>query len=354
MRVGKTMKDKKIIHQKGRANRLTGLPGIVDVAARAGVSHITVSRVINNYPGVRADTRSRVLQAANELGYQANIAARALVTGRSQTIGVVCYSTALYGLAAALLGLEHAAREHGYFVNIIGLKTLDQSAVEDAVRYLRQQAVAGVVIVSPQSVMTETFQNLPADIPTVAIWGYVGTPVPVVASAEATGATLATRHLLDLGHRNVWHLAGPPGRTGAEDRIRGWRTALERAGVEPPPLLFGDWSAQSGYDAGKHLVADEEVTAIFVGNDQMALGVLRAIQEAGRNVPNDISVIGFDDVPDAAFYTPPLTTVRQHFAQLGRETMQMLMGLMRGSAPAANIIVPVELVIRDSAAAARS
>jgi len=348
------MKDQKIIRQKGRANRETSRPGIVDVAVRAGVSHITVSRVINNHPGVRADTRSRVLQALNELGYQANIAARALVTGRSQTIGVVCYNTALYGPAAALLGLEQAARENGYFVSIIGLKALDQGAIEDAVRYLRQQAVEGVVIVSPQSVMTKSFQNLPADIPTVAIWGYVGTPVPVVASAETTGATLATQHLLELGHRNVWHLAGPQGRIGAEDRIRGWRGALKIAGVEPPPLLFGDWSARSGYAAGKYLVADKAVTAIFVGNDQMALGVLRAIHEGGRRVPDDISIIGFDDIPDAAFYTPPLTTVRQHFAQLGRETMQLLIGLMRGGAPAANIVVPVELVIRDSVGAARS
>ena len=206
------------------------------------------------------------------------------------------------------------------------------------------------------NVMADAFQHLPSDIPTVAIWGYTGTPVPVVASAETIGATLATRHLLELGHRNVWHLAGPQGRIGAGDRIRGWRDTLRAAGVKPPPLRHGDWSAQSGYAAGQALAADKSVTAIFVGNDQMALGVLRAILEVGRAVPGDISIVGFDDIPDAAFYMPPLTTVRQHFAQLGRETMRLLMGIMRGDAPeaATNVVLPVELIVRESTATLRS
>jgi DNA-binding LacI/PurR family transcriptional regulator len=334
----------------------SGRPGIIDVAALAGVSHITVSRVINDHRGVRAATRERVLSALRELGYQPNSAARALVTGRSQTIGVVCYNTALYGPAAALLGLEQAAGEGGYFVNIIGLKTLGRNAVEEAVSRLRQQAVAGVVIVSPQSVMADAFEHLPSDIPTVAIWGYTGTPVPVVASGEAKGAVEAIRHLLGLGHRNVWHLAGPQGRIGAEDRIRGWRATLEAAGIVPPPLLFGDWSARSGYAAGKALAADKSVTAIFAANDQMALGIMRALCETGRTIPRDVSIVGFDDIPDAAYYTPPLTTIRQHFAELGRETMRLLSGLMRGDASSGphNVVLPVELIVRESTAPPRS
>jgi DNA-binding LacI/PurR family transcriptional regulator len=331
-------------------------PGIVDVAVRAGVSHITVSRVINNHPKVRPDTRQRVLVALRELGYQPNSAARALVTGRSQTIGVVCYHTALYGTAAALLGLEQAAGDSGYFVNIIGLKTLNKKAVQDAVSRLRQQAVAGVVIVSPQSVMGEAFADLPSDVPTVAIWGHAGTPVPIVSSGEAAGAAAATRHLLDLGHRNVWHLAGPEDRVSAEDRIRGWHGTLNAAGIAPPPVRFGDWTSQSGYSGGKELIADKSVSAIFVANDQMALGVLRAIHESGRRAPDDISVVGFDDIPEAAFYTPPLTTVRQHFTRLGRETMLLLLRLIAGEPPAQakNIVLPVELVVRKSTAPARS
>jgi DNA-binding LacI/PurR family transcriptional regulator len=333
-----------------------GRPGIVDVAVLAGVSHITVSRVINNHPQVRPGTRERVLSALRELGYQPNSAARALVTGRSRTIGVVCYNTALYGPAAALLGLEQAAGESGFFVNIIGLKTLGRTAVEEAVSRLRQQAVAGGVIVSPQSVMADAFEHLPSDVPTVAIWGYTGTPVPVVASGEAKGAVEATSHLLGLGHRNVWHLAGPQGRIGAEDRIRGWRETLEAAGIVPPQLLFGDWSARSGYAAGKMLAADRSVTAIFAANDQMALGVMRALHQSGRSIPRDVSVVGFDDIPDAAYYTPPLTTIRQHFAELGRETMRLLADLMRGGASSIprNVVLPAELIVRGSTAPPRS
>ena len=329
-----------------------GRPGIRDVAAHAGVSHITVSRVINNHPGVLPATRARVEQALQQLGYQPNNAARALVTGRSQTIGVICHNTALYGPAAALLGLEQAASEGGYFVNIIGLKTLDQIGVEDAVRRLRQQAVAGVVLVSPQSAMADAFRGLPHDVPTVAMWGYAGTPVPVVASAETAGATQATRHLLELGHRNVWHLAGP--RTASAPRTAfavGARPGASRHQATSP--LFGDWSARSGHAATQRLIADPSVTAIFVGNDQMALGVLRAIQEAGRSVPDDISVVGFDDIPDAAFYAPPLTTVRQNFLALGRETMQLLLKLMRGETRAGSVVLPVELIVRASTAAPR-
>jgi DNA-binding LacI/PurR family transcriptional regulator len=339
--------------QTTRSKSPSSRPGIREVAVHAGVSHITVSRVINNHPGVLPTTRDRVEQALRQLGYQPNNAARALVTGRSQTIGVVCHNTALYGPAAGLLGLEQAASESGYFVNIIGLKSLDQSGVEDAVRRLRQQAVAGVVLVSPQSAMANAFRELPHDVPTVAMWGYAGTPVPVVASAETVGATQATRHLLELGHRNVWHLAGPKDRVGTEDRIRGWRTTLQKSGIKPPPPRFGDWSAHSGHAAAKELIADPSVTAIFVGNDQMALGVLRAIQEAGRRVPEDVSVVGFDDIPDAAYFAPPLTTVRQNFLALGRETMQLLLRLMRGETQAASIVLPVELVVRASTAAPR-
>ncbi len=159
--------------------------------------------------------------------------------------------------------------------------------------------------------MARAFRHLPDDIPIVAIWGYAGTPVPVVASAETAGAAQATRHLLDLGHRNVWHVAGPKGMILARTIASAAGAKRWRRRSEAPPLRFGDWSAQSGHALAKELIADKSVTAIFVGNDQMALGVLRAIHETGRAVPDEISVIGFDDVPDAAFYSPPLTTVRQ-------------------------------------------
>lgn len=331
-------------------------PGLIQVAALAGVSHITVSRVINNRPGVRDQTRKRVLAAMRELGYQPNFAARALVTGRSQVIGVVCYNTALYGPAATLLGLEQAAAENGFFVSMVGLENLDRSAVEDAVARLKNQAVAGIVIVSPQAAMATAIEHLPKDVPTVAIWGYSRTGIPVVSSDEEAGARQATRHLLDLGHACVWHIAGPHGRTGAEGRVRGWHDTLEEAGITPPSPIAGDWSARSGYEAGRRLITDPAVSAIFAANDQMALGVLRAIHEAGRRVPQDISLVGFDDIPDAAFYSPPLTTIRQDFTQLGRKSMLMLLSRLDSSPPSAieNVTLGTELIRRSSTAAPRS
>lgn len=339
----------------GRPEQIGRRSGIMDVATAAGVSHITVSRVINNRASVRADTRERVLAAMRRLDYRPNHAARALVTGRSQTIGVICYNTALYGPAAALLGLEQAAREAGYFVTILGLKTLDAGSVEEAVDRLRQQAVSGLIVISPQAAVSSAFDRLPVDLPTIAIWGHRRSRIPVVAAGDEAGAGLATRHLLGLRHRTVWHVAGPAGRVGAEDRLKGWRAALREAGVPAPPVLRGDWSAEFGYAAGKVLAAEAEVTSVFVANDQMALGVLRAFNEVGRSVPRSVSVVGFDDIPEAAYYTPPLTTIRQDFNALGRKSVALLlrsMGEGDGNDPA-HVTLPVELVIRQSTAPPR-
>ncbi len=247
------------------------------------------------------------------LGYEPNTAARALVTGRSTLIGVVSCNTALYGPAAALIGLESAAAEQGYFLTVVGLESLDRDAVEAAIKRLRRHAVAGVVLISPQAEIADAFESLPDDLPIVAIWGYPGTRIPVVASDEAAAARAVTTHLLGLGHRSVRHIAGPAGRIGAGERIRGWSETLTAAGVQPEPVLHGNWTARSGYEAARLLLADRRVTAIFAGNDQMALGVLRAASEAGLVVPQDLSVVGFDDIPEAAYFTPALTTVRQHF-----------------------------------------
>jgi len=325
----------------------------VDVAALAGVSHITVSRVVREHPMVRGSTRERVHSAMRALGYEPNPAARALVTGRSSLIGVVASNTALYGPAAALIGLESAAAEHRYFLTVAGLESLDAPAVTRAVSRLRQQAVAGVVLVSPQAAVAEAFESLPDDLPMVAIWGYPGTRIPVVASDEALAARSVTKHLLELGHRSVWHIAGPAGRIGAGERIRGWQETLVEQGLAPPVALHGDWTARSGYEAAKRLLEDRRVTAVFAGNDQMALGVLRAAVEAGRAMPRDLSVVGFDDIPDAAYFTPSLTTVRQHFVTMGRHSMELLLSQMGAEAPTPrDVRLAAELVVRESSGAA--
>jgi DNA-binding LacI/PurR family transcriptional regulator len=326
-------------------------PAMTDVARLAGVSHQTVSRVLNNHPSVREATRDRVAVAIQELEYRRNSAARTLVTGRSQTIGVISFDTTLYGPASTLFGIELAAREAGYFVAIASLKAIDRASVVEAYEMLMNQSVGGIIVIAPTAPVAMALQNLPPSFPVVAVEGGAAASLPVVAVDQVTGAKLATQHLLDHGHRTVWHVTGPGDWLEAADRESGWRAALEAAGAPAPPTLDGDWSPRAGYAAGRMLAARDDVTAVFVANDQMALGLLRAMHEAGRRVPNDVSVVGFDDVPEAAYFMPPLTTIRQDFAEVGRRSLALLLQRLDSlSGPAERQIVPPELVARDSVA----
>jgi DNA-binding LacI/PurR family transcriptional regulator len=173
--------------------------------------------------------------------------------------------------------------------------------------------------------------------------------VPVVAVDQIVGAASATRHLLDLGHETVWHVTGPPDFIESQQRVEGWRAALEAAGAPAPAPLVGDWSARAGYDRGRELSRDPAVTAVFVANDQMALGLLRAMHEARRDVPGEISVVGFDDIPEAAYFQPPLTTVRQDFIEMGRRSLRLLLRTIEAGQRAGDgSLVPPELIVRRS------
>jgi DNA-binding LacI/PurR family transcriptional regulator len=324
---------------------------MADVARVAGVSHQTVSRVINEADHVRPETRERVLRAMLELDYRPNSVARALVTGRSHTLGVVSFDTTLYGPASTLFGIERAAHAEGYFVSIVSVTSLDRESVLGAVERLRAQGVDGILIITPQDAAAEAVLHIPSDTPVVAVEAGPEGSVPVVAVDQLAGATAATRHLLELGHRTVWHIAGPADWLEARQRVEGWAAALAEAGADAPPLLYGDWSARSGYELGKRLATVRDVTAVFAANDQMALGLLRAVYEAGRRVPRDLSVVGFDDIPEAQFFTPPLTTVRQDFNEMGRQSLMLLLGEIAASNRAADRVVVVpELRIRESTA----
>jgi DNA-binding LacI/PurR family transcriptional regulator len=328
---------------------------MADVAKLAGVSHQTVSRVINGSVHVREDTRQRVLVAMRMLDYRPNSVARALVTGRSKTLGVVGFDTTLYGPASTLFGIERAAHQAGYFVSIVSLLSLDRNAVLDAAERLRMQGVDGILVIAPQTAAARTVLDLPGDVPVVAVEAGPDEGVPVVTVEQFAGAALATQHLLDLGHRTVWHIAGPTSWLEAQERVAGWRSTLEAAGAPVTPALVGDWSAKSGYELGRRLAADPEVTAVFVGNDMMALGLLRVLSEAGRDVPGALSVVGFDDMPEAEYFTPPLTTVRQDFAEVGRRAFHLLLEeIERGSRSSVRESVPAELVVRESTAPPRS
>jgi DNA-binding LacI/PurR family transcriptional regulator len=320
-----------------------------DVGRLAGVSHQTVSRVINGSPHVRPETRDKVLAAMQELGYRPNPVARALVTGRSKTLGVVSFDTTLYGPASTLFGIERAAHESGYFIIVASLEELSRSSVVDAVERLRRQGVEGILVIAPHAEATDALLHAPTDVPLVAAEAGPEHGVPVVGVDQLAGAAAATQHLLDLGHETVWHVTGPPNFIESQQRRGGWRATLEAAGAETPEPLVGDWSPRTGYELGRRLSTEPSVTAVFVANDQMALGVLRALHEAGRDVPGQVSVVGFDDIPEAAYFQPPLTTVRQDFIEVGRRSLQqVLFTIETGSKGTSGSLVPPDLVVRGS------
>jgi DNA-binding LacI/PurR family transcriptional regulator len=327
---------------------------MADVGRLAGVSHQTVSRVINGSTHVRPETRERVLKAMVELGYRPNPVARALVTGRSRTLGVVSFDTTLYGPASTLVGIERAAHEAGYFIIVASLKALDRPSVADAIERLRRHGVDGILAIAPLEEAADALRHAPGDAPLLAVEAGPDDGFPVVAVDQFAGAVKATRHLLDLGHETVWHIAGPWEFLEARERQQGWRATLEAAGAEVPEPLQGDWSARAGYDLGRRLSTDRGVTGIFVANDHMALGVLRALHETGRRVPDDVSVVGFDDVPEAPFFLPPLTTVRQDFDEVGSRSVRLLLRMLDdGEALPPPPRVEPELVVRASTSVAR-
>jgi DNA-binding LacI/PurR family transcriptional regulator len=323
-----------------------------DVGRLAGVSHQTVSRVINGSRHVAPGTRQRVLNAMDQLGYRRNPIARALVTGRSNMLGVLSFDTTLYGPASTLFGIERAAHEAGYFIIVASLTALNRSSVTDAVQRLRHQGVDGLLVIAPYQDAVDALAHAPAEIPLVAVEAGPADAVPLVCVDQYAGAVSATRHLLSLGHETVWHITGPADFLESQQRARGWRETLQTAGAPVPAHLVGDWSARSGYRLGSQLSRDPALTALFVANDQMALGVLRAMHEAGRDIPKDVSVVGFDDVPEAQYFTPPLTTVRQDFGELGSRGLRLLLAIIEarasGAPPPSGSQITPELIVRAS------
>ncbi|MFB9179518.1 LacI family DNA-binding transcriptional regulator [Dactylosporangium sucinum] len=299
-----------------------------DVARLAGVSHQTVSRVLNDHPSVSPATRERVLEAVRQLNYRPNAMARGLAGRRSRVVGVVSFDTILYGPASTLLGIERAARAAGYGVSIVTLERIDHTGMVEALNALADQSVAGVVVIAPQTAAAAALHNMPLGMAAVAVESDTGGEIPAISVDQVTGARLAVRHLLELGHRRVWHLSGPRDWLETHGRIEGWRSTLEEAGLPAPRLITGDWSARSGYSAGIELAARDDVTAVFAGNDQMALGMMRAFHEHGIRVPDDVSIVGFDDIPEAEFLSPPLTTIRQDFDEVGRRCIAALLRLI--------------------------
>ncbi|MGP3635024.1 LacI family DNA-binding transcriptional regulator [Streptomyces sp. 24-1644] len=335
----------------GRSRRsFAGIKPVMDDVARlAGVSKQTVSRVLNENPSVRPETRTRVLAAMNELGYRPSSSARSLASGRTRILGVISFDAAGHGPASILTAINLAAREAGYLISSIALPLSEADTVMQAVERLAAEGADGVIAIAPQQHTDKALAHVAPAIPLVTLESHLGSDTPVVTSDSATGARLAVEHLLSLGHPTVRHIAGPSGWLAAEQRVLGWRRALEAAGAFVPEPLIGDWSASSGYSLGRQLASQPDVTAVFASNDHMALGVLRALHEAGRRVPDDVSVIGYDDIPEAPYLLPPLTTIHNDFAETGRRALHLLLQRLSGDGESGvRSIVPVELIVRAS------
>lgn len=329
-------------------------PTMADVARLARVSSQTVSRVLNDYEFIRPDTRERVLQAIDRLDYRPNRAARTLATNRSRTIGVVATDYSSYGPATILWAVEEAARDQGYEVSVLSLRESDDRAVQAALDRLAGQAVEGIVFIAPQSPSAHVPFVSYRDVPVVTVMGFASDNDTVVFLDSVAGSQLVTQHLIDLGHQRIAHLAGSPEFAVSWSRIEGWRNALSAADLPAPPHVTGDWTVAGGYQAGVELLERvPDATAIYVANDHMALGLLLALHRAGRRVPDDISVVGFDDIPEAAYAIPPLTTVRQDFDEIGRQCIAALLEVMAGTPAHSQAPILPELIVRESTAAPR-
>lgn len=321
------------------------------VAARAGVSGQTVSRVVNDSPRVDPATRARVERAMAELGYRPHRAARALRTGRSQTIGLVVTTLATVGNSRMLQAAAEAAAERGYALTVATASggSGGVAGLDAAFDRLAAQEVDGAIVLNEASALVPAAAR-PTGLRLVVVDAIADQGLRAVHSDHAGGAAAATRHLLDLGHATVHHLAGPADSFAAVERERGWRETLVAHGIRPPAVVRGDWSSDSGHAAAGSLV---EASAVFCANDQMALGLVRGLEDAGRRVPADVGIVGFDDVPDAANYRPPLTTIRQDFTALADRAVAALVAEIEGGADAvdeapATSVIPTSLVIRAS------
>jgi DNA-binding LacI/PurR family transcriptional regulator len=347
---------------------------IRDVARVAGVSHQTVSRVLNGHPSVRADTKTRVLAAMDELQFRPSRAARMLSMRRSETIGVLAAAVGShYGPASSVSAVEDAARDRGFYASVAHLASVSPDAITAAVEDLLGQDVEGIVIVAPRTAVLSHLASLPLQVPIVAAQGEQRDAggIPVVSVDQQAGVRLIVRYLIEQGHSRILHLAGPPDWNDAQSRLRAYAAQLRASGLPVLPAVFGDWTADSGYSVGRALVADvatRRFTAVFSSNDQMALGLIHAFREAGLDVPRDVSVAGFDDIPESAHFWPPLTTVRQDFAALGQRCVDMLVSAIHGTpsdlpsdsppisppagrpTPASPAVVSPRLVIRSSVA----
>lgn len=334
------------------------------VAKRAGVSRTTVSFVLNNVPGanISEETRARVLQAAAELGYVPNAAARSLVSGQTLTLGLVVSHAEHLKVDAyipqLLYSLSHTSHQHGYRVLLETVE--DVSRADVYLELVRGQRIDGLIVLNLRSDDKQLPELIRRNFPVVLIgfrrWEELEEKVYAVETDDLEASSRATQHLIGLGHTRIAHITfSPDNYFATQTRHQGYRLALEAAGLEYNPKLvrFGNYSAASGYEAMQKLLRRKPYpTALFAGNDTIALGAMAAIHEKGLRIPQDIAVVGYDDIPTAPYLIPPLTTIQIPAVEQGRLAVEMLSGLIRGVVPERRQIrLPAPLIVRASCGA---
>ena len=326
-------------------------PNIRQVATLAGVSHMTVSRVLNDHPSIAPATRERVLAAMQQLNYRPNAAARALATRKMNRIGVVVDSVIEYGPRSTLRAIEDAAHDRGYTVSSVAVSADRSVTAQDALENLMAIGIDALCLITPRTSSIDLLREVSSGIPTLVVKAEPEDDFFTVSVDQRMGAALAAQHLIDLGHREIVHLAGPLDWLDARARDREWHAHLELAGLPARPSVVGDWTSDSGYAFGREV--DPDFTAVFAANDQMALGLIHAFHERGIRVPEDVSVVGFDDVPDARHFLPPLTTIRQDFHALGTLSVATLLAELEGGDVPRRTLLEPALIVRESTARLR-
>ena len=330
----------------------TKRPTLRDVAREAEVSYQTVSRVVNDDPHVSSATRNRVQRAIKALGFRPNRAAQILQTERSYTIEVVMF---YFGFNLFLYEMARVAQLLGYHFVI---SAITEQEFARTLESATSRFVDGLIIVpnTPLNEDYETLMDLTEGIPIIQVGAELGANIPSVIYDQAQGGRLATQHLIDLGHREIAEISGPLFNHDGHDRHVGWLDTLRLHGISPGPSIEGDFTIDGGYQAmNKLLDSGEPFTAVFIGNDSMAMGAHTALRERSLRVPDDISMVSFDDLPESAHFVPGLTTVRQDFYLLGRLAVEYVVSMIeKRDTPVHQRVLQPSLIVRESTRPLRS
>jgi LacI family transcriptional regulator len=329
--------------EEGAAKR----PTLYDVAKVVGVSHQTVSRVVKGHTNVRPEIRAKIEAAIEELGYRPNLMARSLATSRPHRIGALVYELLAAGPSKIMEGASIRAREAGYLLDIVSLDPEDDGGIADAIDLMSGSNLAGLLAFTPTDRVVNALRSASFTVP-VSLESEDGDDLGSRVTMGDAGVDLMVAHLADLGHRKFFHIGGPDGWLAARGRANAYENAVAARGLESIGMIAGDWSAQAGFDIAKTIPLNAGITAIVAANDQSALGAISALEGRGVSVPRDVSVVGFDDIPESQFFRPPLTTVRFEFAEQGRLAIDRLLARIDGKTPVVVHTSAPMVVVRGS------